>query len=282
MGRAVDSFIGRAYAGSSDYLGRWIDLTAHLLTQHVAEDPMREICHELCTRFSAEAAGTVDFSEDRARLGVYRFSGDRPGRYAPVVGDHPLALHYRSTHDPRARALADVDLHPRDPWAGAILESLHGDGLRDFVFLPLRPRDGMRHRWLGLGSGDPLGAAARDEMQRVGGLVRAIDSHSRVMSVAPPCSTDSESGLSGRERAVLVLVSRGLTATAIGAELSISPRTVSKHQQNIYRKLDVSDRVTAVMRAQELGMLRDETASVVRTVTTIEAAVRPRGRAATA
>lgn len=62
-------------------------------------------------------------------------------------------------------------------------------------------------------------------------------------------------GLTSRELAVVRLLAEGLTATAIGRRLGISPRTVTKHQQNLYRKLEVTDRVTAVLRAQACGLL---------------------------
>lgn len=263
----------------SDYLGRWIDLVAHLLTQPESHDPLLEICAELSERFSSTAAGTVDYSDQRARLGVYRFAGSDAARYAPVIGDHPLALHYRATGDSHARSLDDARRFARDPWAGALLDRLREDGVRDSVFLPLRPRSLMDHRWLGIASDRPLGAPARDELERVGPLIRAIDVQYRVVAATttPSARGGHCAGLSARELSVLGLVSRGLTATAIATTLQISVRTVSKHQQNIYRKLDVSDRLSAVVRAQELGMLSRPRPSEV-SVATIESAVvhRPR------
>lgn len=61
--------------------------------------------------------------------------------------------------------------------------------------------------------------------------------------------------LTGREAAVLDLLARGLTAAAIGRRLGISTRTVHRHQGHLYRKLGVSDRLVAVLRAQALGLL---------------------------
>ena len=115
----------------ADHLGRWIDLVAHLLSQPESHDPLLEICAELSERFSLKAAGTVDFSNERACIGVYRFGGTDPARYAPVVGDHPLALHYRTTHDRRARSLDDARRFAGDPWAAALLDRLLEEGLRD-------------------------------------------------------------------------------------------------------------------------------------------------------
>jgi DNA-binding CsgD family transcriptional regulator len=56
-------------------------------------------------------------------------------------------------------------------------------------------------------------------------------------------------GLTGREAEVLAWVARGRTDAQIGQLLTISPRTVDKHLQNIFRKLDVVSRAAAVARA---------------------------------
>jgi DNA-binding CsgD family transcriptional regulator len=52
--------------------------------------------------------------------------------------------------------------------------------------------------------------------------------------------------LTVREMAVLNLLGRGMTASSIGHRLAISPRTVQKHLEHVYRKLDVADRLMAV------------------------------------
>ena len=57
--------------------------------------------------------------------------------------------------------------------------------------------------------------------------------------------------LTARERVVLTLLSEGMTAVAIAHRLGISPRTVHKHLENIYVKLGVSDRLSAVLRVQD-------------------------------
>ncbi|MDX6267883.1 MAG: hypothetical protein QOD70_2623 [Frankiales bacterium] len=54
--------------------------------------------------------------------------------------------------------------------------------------------------------------------------------------------------LTTRERQVLDLVAEGRTNQAIGHELQMSPRTVAKHLEHVYRKLEVSCRVQAVAR----------------------------------
>ncbi|MEU3188625.1 response regulator transcription factor [Streptomyces sp. NPDC006923] len=61
--------------------------------------------------------------------------------------------------------------------------------------------------------------------------------------------------LSGREREVLRLVSRGHTNAEIGRELFISEATVKTHLLRTFKKLGVSDRTSAVMTALERGLL---------------------------
>lgn len=61
--------------------------------------------------------------------------------------------------------------------------------------------------------------------------------------------------LTQRQGEVLVLLSGGLTVQAIAHRLYLSPRTVGKHLERIYRRLGTSDRLTTVMRAQQLGLI---------------------------
>lgn len=65
--------------------------------------------------------------------------------------------------------------------------------------------------------------------------------------------------LSARERLVLAQVQRGLTVSAIAAELYISPNTVKTHLRRLYRKLDVSTRDEAIRAARSLGLDREIT-----------------------
>lgn len=62
--------------------------------------------------------------------------------------------------------------------------------------------------------------------------------------------------LTGRELEVLRLLALGLPARSIAFRIDTSPRTVHKHLGSIYRKLTVHDRLGAVNRAYELGLLR--------------------------
>ena len=66
--------------------------------------------------------------------------------------------------------------------------------------------------------------------------------------------------LTPRELEVLKLVAQGNTNQQIGRALAISPGTAKVHVQNLIRKLGVSDRTHAAVRASELGLLRDDNA----------------------
>ena len=73
----------------------------------------------------------------------------------------------------------------------------------------------------------------------------------------PTLQTASRSGphgLTAREIEVLRLVASGLTDAQVAEELVISPRTVSKHLQSIYGKLQVSSRTAAARYAIEHGI----------------------------
>jgi DNA-binding NarL/FixJ family response regulator len=60
--------------------------------------------------------------------------------------------------------------------------------------------------------------------------------------------------LSEREREVLTLIAQGLTNAAIAERLVLSPKTVRNYISEIYSKLQVADRVQAVLRARESGL----------------------------
>jgi len=62
-------------------------------------------------------------------------------------------------------------------------------------------------------------------------------------------------GLTDREVEVLRLIARGRTNRQAAEQLSISPKTVGRHIENIYRKIDVSTRPGATVFAMEQRLL---------------------------
>jgi LuxR family maltose regulon positive regulatory protein len=64
--------------------------------------------------------------------------------------------------------------------------------------------------------------------------------------------------LGSQERMILSKVAQGLPNKAIAQEQGISVRTVGSHLQHIFRKLDASNRMEAVLHARQQGLLRNE------------------------
>lgn len=61
--------------------------------------------------------------------------------------------------------------------------------------------------------------------------------------------------LTPREAQVLALLAEGMSNKAMAAALGISPETVKDYLENVFRKLEVRDRVSALRRATEMGLV---------------------------
>ena len=80
---------------------------------------------------------------------------------------------------------------------------------------------------------------------------RVIEKFTRMPHRAPPGALED---LTERELDVFRLIARGLSNAEIGQELFISETTVKTHITHILQKLDLRDRVQAVVLAYETGL----------------------------
>jgi DNA-binding NarL/FixJ family response regulator len=82
-----------------------------------------------------------------------------------------------------------------------------------------------------------------------------IDAFTRIPHPAAP---DKVRDLSEREMEVFRLIARGLSNAEIGHELFISETTVKTHVTHILQKLDLRDRVQAVVLAYQTGIFEPD------------------------
>ena len=74
---------------------------------------------------------------------------------------------------------------------------------------------------------------------------------SRISAQPPP------NVLTGREIEILPLLAEGLSNKEIAARLYIAPVTVKTHLQNIYKKLNVNNRIEALKKVREMSISID-------------------------
>jgi DNA-binding CsgD family transcriptional regulator len=191
------------------------------------------------------------------------------------VHEHPLISHYRATGSGEAVKISDF-LSQRQ---------FHRLGLYAEFYRPIPVEHQIAISMLGP-DGEVIGIALNRERADftetdravlsllcaplMAGLQRARNrqrAHSALGTAAPA----SLATLTDREMQVLERVAQGATNAAIAHTLQVSPRTIAKHLEHIYRKLGVTSRAAAA--AQSAAQPRGSPASL-----SVCGVLRPAGR----
>jgi DNA-binding NarL/FixJ family response regulator len=80
----------------------------------------------------------------------------------------------------------------------------------------------------------------------------------KFVRISPPTPPEEFEELSERERDVFRMMARGLSNAEIGTELYISETTVKTHVTHILQKLNLRDRVQAVVLAYQTGLFEPD------------------------
>jgi LuxR family maltose regulon positive regulatory protein len=172
-----------------------------------------------------------------AQLEESAHAGGRDGRQIKILLLQALALHNRGEQD---RAFAVL---------GRALALAEPEGYVRTFLDEGPPLQRLLTQWVSQAQASPVRAYARH-------LLSQFDADAQPDREGQPTGKGSLiEPLTPREIEVLIHIAAGKTNKEISAELVVSPGTVKAHTSSIYRKLDVSNRTEAVVRARQLKIL---------------------------
>jgi DNA-binding CsgD family transcriptional regulator len=248
--------------------GDWLEFAAALLREPITELPLDRVTAMLIETFEAGAAAVNDFRADGTVNGtVYPLDSSLHGYREDLyrwgnahAQTHPIAQYYMRTGDTRPIQTADVPTAAVDlKIFGEGAEILRSCGTGQQLAFPIGP--GPVPRTLVVGKPDVYGPEQMRLAERIWGLLDGLDRQARAYASALDAAGTGAADvatsvqLTPRERSVLALLAEGRTAGAIARRLGIAERTVHKHLERCYAKLGVADRLSAVLRAQQLGLV---------------------------
>lgn len=172
--------------------------------------------------------------------------------FARFVGEHPLINYYRATNNGAAVKISDFMDN----------KTFHRLNLYEYFFRPIPVEHQMAITLAARGPtviGIALNRTRHDFTETDRALLSVLrrplaESYSGLLRAAErrvpnsPAPGRTLKLLTDAELAVLRLVATGETNAAIARQVGCSPRTVAKHLEHIYRKLDVADRSSAAAR----------------------------------
>jgi DNA-binding CsgD family transcriptional regulator len=241
-------------------LSRWVGFTEDLLRRHDVELPGATIRDQFWETFDAEpswnrveADGRISFAMMHPVDGWPTPEWQEHWR-TQRLKQHPLHLWFTTTGCSAPQSRERVPSTIAGPAEHeSVREEMGPLGFEQQLAIPYHLTVDELHMFMLVRPHRDFSDDDMDLARRVQPLVWLVDRQVEVLSAMARRTANDL--LTGREAAVLGLLSDGFTAAAIGRRLGCSPRTVHKHLEHLYRKLDVRDRLMAVRVGVERGLL---------------------------
>jgi DNA-binding CsgD family transcriptional regulator len=226
---------------------------------------IQPVLHQLVHTLGADAAGYYVHQWDGWTTALAIAPDDVwprvPNAHMPTLqaaAAHP-GIRHSVAHPNQTTPFTLTDLISETAWLSSELGTLmRPDWGRNYqMAIPVPPGVGVRESrvWV-LGRLDAdFTPSDRDTAAALTGVLTAISRQQLWRDRRLTSHTRPVSSLTAREHLILHLLDDGLSAQGIAGRLVLSPRTVHKHIERIYRKLDAHDRVTALATARERGIL---------------------------
>jgi DNA-binding CsgD family transcriptional regulator len=172
--------------------------------------------------------------------------------------EHPLLIHFRATGSTEPVKISDFLSRSRFHRLALYSEFYRHISVEDQIALNLPATQDGQVVAIALNRGqEDFTDADRDVLAAIAGplnnaLRRGRRRH-RAQTAIAAADSDGLGELTDRELQVLELAARGRTNRAIASTVGVSPRTVAKHLEHIYRKLGVTSRAAAVYATAAAG-----------------------------
>lgn len=138
--------------------------------------------------------------------------------------------------------------------AGDIWEKHAPFGYKNGIAVALH-MPGDKHFLLGVDRPDPLPTDQRLARLMADLQLLAVHAQACAESLLRPIEKCRQVELSPREQDILRWTREGKSGWAVAQLLHVSPHTVDYHLRNVFRKLDVTGKHQAVIKAMQLGLL---------------------------
>jgi DNA-binding CsgD family transcriptional regulator len=251
-------------ASLEEKLADWFVITAEVLQRPIVELPLADLSEEILRSFGGSMF-TSNLRDGQGRVTVqgfgWRSSTPTSADASRAVDDlfkvmdlrlfdyHPLLRWYALSGQGAPQTTERVPKEWVTSWqTHEVRGVLRSFGVAHQLSIPLAVK-GKEHQAVVVCR--PAGPDfSEDDLRLARWLQPMLTALQRQAEMLATRAVPEElaSALSGRELAVLRCVAEGMTAHAASAQLSVSPRTVEKHLENIYRKLGVTNRIAAIAR----------------------------------